>query len=123
MTRRARRLPSLATAVVLVMAAACSGGEGGSPPGTATAGGGPGASAPPGSVPNGGGPELGPFSEVVGGLEVPWDVVAVPGSPGRWLVTERPGRVRVVENGKVRNQPVARFTVQDNGESGLLGIA
>jgi glucose/arabinose dehydrogenase len=124
MTRPARRrLPSLVTVAVLAVGAACSGGESGSPPTTAPTGGGPGTGAPAGSVPTGGGPELGPFTEVVGGLEVPWGVVAVPGDPGRWLVTERPGRVRVVENGKLRNQAVARFPVQNNGEGGLLGIA
>jgi glucose/arabinose dehydrogenase len=40
------------------------------------------------------------------------------------IFTERPGRVRVVENGKLRSQPL--FTVPDvepTGESGLMSVA
>jgi glucose/arabinose dehydrogenase len=59
---------------------------------------------------------------VVDNLEVPWDIVWAP--DGRMLFTERPGRVRVFENGKLRATPL--FTVPDvepSGESGLMGIA
>lgn len=59
---------------------------------------------------------------VVGGLQVPWSIVWSP--DGRLIFTERPGRVRVVENRKLRDQPL--FTVPDvepSGESGLMSIA
>jgi glucose/arabinose dehydrogenase len=56
------------------------------------------------------------------GLEVPWDVAFLP--DGRALVTERPGRVRVVgAQGELRDEPAATFDVQAEGEGGLMGIA
>jgi glucose/arabinose dehydrogenase len=39
------------------------------------------------------------------------------------LVTERPGRFRVVENGQLRRQPVGTVTVTTAAEGGLMGIA
>jgi len=59
--------------------------------------------------------------EVVTGLEVPWGIAFLPN--GDMLVTERPGRVRLVQNGKLRAQPVATINVSGPGEGGLLGIA
>jgi len=59
---------------------------------------------------------------VVGGLQVPWSIVWAP--DGRMIFTERVGRVRVFENGKLRPEPL--FTVPDvepSGESGLMSIA
>ena len=59
---------------------------------------------------------------VIGNLEVPWSIVWAP--DGRMFFTERPGRVRVYENGRLRPDPV--FTVPDveqTGESGLMSIA
>ena len=59
--------------------------------------------------------------KVVGGLEVPWSIVWAP--DGRMLFTERPGRVRVYENGALRDKPL--FVVSDvepKGESGLMSI-
>jgi glucose/arabinose dehydrogenase len=63
-----------------------------------------------------------PRVEVVAtGLEVPWDLAFLP--DGRMLVTERPGRVRLVErDGSVRRDPVARVEVSARGEGGLLGL-
>lgn len=58
---------------------------------------------------------------VVSGLEVPWGIAFLPNNA--MLVTERPGRVRLVENGSLRPQPVATISVSDRGEGGLLGIA
>ncbi|MDQ2937035.1 MAG: PQQ-dependent sugar dehydrogenase [Acidobacteriota bacterium] len=54
-------------------------------------------------------------------LEVPWSIVWAP--DGRMLFTERVGRVRVYESGKLRSEPL--FTVPDvepTGESGLMSI-
>src|SRR6266545_4269223 len=59
---------------------------------------------------------------VVRNLEVPWSIVWAP--DGRMIFTERPGRVRVYENGKLQPQPI--FTVPDvesRGEAGLMSIA
>jgi len=58
---------------------------------------------------------------VAGGLAVPWSIVWAP--DGRMILTERVGRVRVIENGKLRTQSL--FTVPDvepTGESGLMSI-
>ncbi len=55
------------------------------------------------------------------GLEVVWSIVFAPDE--RMFFTERPGRVRVVEKGKLR--AAAFFTVPDielSGESGLMGM-
>ena len=58
---------------------------------------------------------------VVGGLEVPWAVVFT--SPNRILVTERPGRIRVIENGQLLSRPLKTFSdVVARGEAGLMGI-
>src|SRR5690349_3061299 len=58
---------------------------------------------------------------VASGLEVPWGFAWLPG--GNILFTERPGRVRIIEKGQLRAEPV--FTVPDvepSGESGLMDI-
>lgn len=58
----------------------------------------------------------------VTGLEVPWSIVFT--SPTRVLVTERPGRIRVIENGKVIEQPLKTINdVVSDGEEGLMGLA
>ncbi|MES1024639.1 PQQ-dependent sugar dehydrogenase [Gloeocapsa sp. BRSZ] len=59
--------------------------------------------------------------EVVTGLEVPWGIAFLPNND--MLVTERPGRVRLVRNGQLQPAPVATINVTDSGEGGLLGIA
>lgn len=57
----------------------------------------------------------------VSGLEVPWSIVFT--SPDRMLVTERPGRVRVVEKGALRERPLAVLSdVESGGEIGLMGM-
>ncbi|HEY9803105.1 MAG TPA: PQQ-dependent sugar dehydrogenase [Leptolyngbyaceae cyanobacterium] len=59
--------------------------------------------------------------EVVTGLEVPWGIAFLPNQD--MLVTERPGRVRLVRGGKLISKPVATINVTETGEDGLLGIA
>ena len=55
-------------------------------------------------------------------LEVPWSIVFT--SKDRMLVTERPGRVRVVENGQLRKEPLHVFRdVVSRSEIGLMGLA
>ena len=59
---------------------------------------------------------------LIGNLEVPWSIVWAP--DGRMFFTERPGRVRVYENGRLRSDPVFRVPdVELTGESGLMSIA
>ena len=58
---------------------------------------------------------------VLTNLEIVWSIVFAP--DGRMFFTERPGRVRVFENGKLRAAPF--FIVPDielSGESGLMGM-
>jgi glucose/arabinose dehydrogenase len=58
---------------------------------------------------------------VVTGLEVPWSIAFT--SATRMLVTERPGRVRAVENGVLRAAPLAVISdVESRGETGLMGL-
>ncbi len=56
----------------------------------------------------------------VTGLEAPWSLVFLP--DGRALVSERPGRIRLIENGALRPEPYAVLDASDGG-SGLLGFA
>jgi glucose/arabinose dehydrogenase len=54
-------------------------------------------------------------------LEVPWSIVFA--SENRIFVTERPGRVRVIENGRLRQEPMAVISeVEHTGEGGLMGL-
>jgi aldose sugar dehydrogenase len=62
------------------------------------------------------------YEAVVTGLEVPWGVAILPGGTD-WLVTERPGRVRIVRSGNLAASPVLTVPVAEGGEGGLLGIA
>lgn len=58
----------------------------------------------------------------VAGLEVPWSLAFT--SSTRMLVTERPGRVRVIENGVLGEAPLAVIAdVESRGETGLMGLA
>jgi glucose/arabinose dehydrogenase len=66
-----------------------------------------------------GGPRV---ETIVTGLDTPWEIAFLP--DGRALVTERPGRVRLLSrNGDLRPEPVAEIEVPAIGEGGLLGLA
>ena len=55
-------------------------------------------------------------------LEIPWSLAFTP--DGRLFFAERPGRVRIIENGSVLAEPA--LTLDDvfaRGEAGLLGLA
>ena len=59
---------------------------------------------------------------VASGLEVPWAFAWLPN--GNLIFTERPGRVRIIESGKLTPTPV--YTVPDvepSSESGLMDIS
>jgi hypothetical protein len=57
----------------------------------------------------------------VSGLEVPWALAFLP--RGDVLVTERPGRLRLIRGGKLVARPVAEVPVSARSEGGLLGMA
>ncbi len=62
---------------------------------------------------------------IVSRLEVPWAIAFLPN--GDALVTERPGRLRLIkdiyDSPQLMNQPVASVQVASTSEGGLLGIA
>ncbi|MFH7325546.1 PQQ-dependent sugar dehydrogenase [Desulfurivibrio sp. C05AmB] len=67
--------------------------------------------------------EIGPIRvvEVAGGLEIPWSLAFLP--DGRMLVTERPGRLRVVTAAGEISRPVAGLpAVHARGQGGLLDV-
>ena len=59
---------------------------------------------------------------VAEGLEIPWEIAFMP--DGRALVTERPGRIRMLDADRtLEDEPVAEDDVSNQGERGLLGLA
>jgi hypothetical protein len=58
---------------------------------------------------------------VASGLEIPWAIEVAP--DGRIFVTERPGRIRVIEGGKLNPEPWATLAVVHQGDAGLRGLA
>lgn len=78
---------------------------------------------PPGTV------ELG-VEVIVDGLEIPWGLAILPS--GDLLVTERPGRLRLIQEGEVIPEPVLEFGISMpdplfeidflGSEGGLLGV-
>jgi glucose/arabinose dehydrogenase len=68
---------------------------------------------------NPGGPKV---TTVAEGLEIPWEIGFLP--DGRALITERPGRVRLLlPDGQLSGKAVANVDVVADGEGGLLGLA
>ena len=60
--------------------------------------------------------------KIVEGLEHPWGLAFLP--DGRMLITERPGRLRIVQDGKLLPQPVAGLPpIATVGQGGLLDVA
>lgn len=55
----------------------------------------------------------------IANLEAPWSLVFLP--DGRALVSERPGRIRLIRNGKLADVPYASFDVASGAETDLLG--
>jgi glucose/arabinose dehydrogenase len=62
---------------------------------------------------------------VVEGLEAPLDFADPGDSTGRLFVVEKPGRVRVIKDGKLQRRPLLDLEdyVSEGAEQGLLGIA
>ena len=60
-------------------------------------------------------------STFVDGLERPWSIAFLP--DGDVLVTEKPGRLRIIRNGALLEAPVAGVPeVSDQGQGGLLDV-
>ena len=89
---------------------------------------------PPGSTPNPSPSPLPPSAvfttrdgvrfqveTVLTGLEIPWSLAFAP--DGRLFVTERPGRVRIVNPSTFTSEVALTLNVYAQGEAGLLGIA
>src|SRR5688500_15156254 len=55
---------------------------------------------------------------IASGLSVPWALAFA--ADGRIFVTERPGRIRVIERGQLRAEPWATLSVAEQGEAGLM---
>ncbi len=55
------------------------------------------------------------------GLTAPWGIAFLP--DGRMLVTERAGRLRVIEGGKLLPEPIRGMPAVYGGEGGLLDVA
>lgn len=58
---------------------------------------------------------------VASNLRIPWALAFAP--DGRLFFTERPGRIRVLIDGRLQASPVAELPVAVTGEGGLLGLA
>lgn len=58
---------------------------------------------------------------IASNLFVPWSIVFT--SESRMLVSERNGNIRIIENGKLQEKPLAQFTVSQKSEEGLMGMA
>lgn len=59
---------------------------------------------------------------VASGLEHPWGLALLP--DGSWLVTERPGRMRVISAAGAKGEPIAGLPAVDaRGQGGLLDVA
>ena len=61
------------------------------------------------------------MQQIATGLTVPWGIAFI--NDKDFLVTERPGRVRMFRDGRLVSEPVLRLNVETGGEGGLLGIA
>ena len=65
------------------------------------------------------------LERVASGFRSPVQVVATRSEPGRLYVVEQPGRILVLENGRLRSEPFLdiRSLVELGSEQGLLGLA
>ena len=62
------------------------------------------------------------LTEFARGLEVPWSMMFT--DENRMVFTERPGRLRVIEDGVLQPKPLAEFPeVSTRSEEGLMGLA
>ncbi len=53
-------------------------------------------------------------------LDIPWSLLFLP--DGRALVSERKGRILLINNGRIQSKPYAVLDVAHTGEGGLMGL-
>lgn len=111
---RLRRPPALAAALVFLVAATALVQQ----PDFPVIGDQPPTQPPETFVPQPDGYVTGVFIE---GLDVPWSLVFAP--DGRMFISERPGRIRVGVDGRLRAAPYGTLAVNAEGEGGLMGLA
>lgn len=58
---------------------------------------------------------------VAGGLETPWAIAFAP--DGRIFITERPGRIRIIKEGKLQREAWMEVDAYEVSEAGLMGLA
>ncbi len=62
------------------------------------------------------------IEEIAGDLENPWGIAFI--DTGKILITERPGRLRIIDQGKLNPDPVANIPdLVAGGQGGLLDVA
>ena len=61
------------------------------------------------------------IADFITGLDVPWEMVFAP--DGRIFLTERPGKILIIKDGKLHDEPWMSLDVAAVGEGGLLGLA
>jgi glucose/arabinose dehydrogenase len=54
-------------------------------------------------------------------LQIPWSLVFL--SDRKAVVSERPGRIRLIRDGRLMQDPYAVLNVHNKGEGGLMGLA
>ncbi|HUR26330.1 MAG TPA: PQQ-dependent sugar dehydrogenase [Candidatus Thermoplasmatota archaeon] len=114
---RPRSAMLLCAALAALAASGCSGGPGGNGGGESSTG------DREDTRDDGSAPEL---HLVAKGFPAPLYVTEMPGSPGRLVVVEQQGTLRLVEGGAVRGGPFLDLTDRvgsDGSEQGLLGLA
>jgi glucose/arabinose dehydrogenase len=129
---RMTRLLAAVLALVLIPGAACSSASEAEPRDAATAA--PASSTPadessppsqaPSETTQDGALQAAPrlrVTRVATGLDHPWDVHSI--GQGRFLVTERVGRLAIIEDGDVRRLQMPTDLVWASGETGLMGLA
>jgi glucose/arabinose dehydrogenase len=119
-SRDSRRWPLTALALVAALAVGCGATAGTSSP----AGDGAAPSTKATSAAKAGAPKL-RLVRVASGVSSPVFVTAPRSEPNRLYVVEQPGRIRVLQNGKLLRQPFLDIVslVKSGGEQGLLSVA
>ncbi len=124
-----RALPSLLLLGLLSLCACSAGGTGSPPSASAHPSHSPSQtpvpSGPPTPTPSPALKDPGPLNlrwqQLAGGLVAPWELVFLP--DGRALISERPGRIRLLDSSGLKSDPLLSLRVSAVGESGLLGLA
>ncbi len=115
-----RKLAAAGTAALMLLTASCAGREEAAP-GTGNVS----SPAAPTVAASTGAPQTDGFpyrAQVLAeGLQLPWEMAFA--QDGRIFFTERPGFLRVIEGGKVREAPLLELPSTGLGEGGLLGLA